>query len=76
MTETDLPETSNAESSAFICMIQLPPYRLHKLGIVLVPRWIPANTTMRSEKYHQIQSYEIYFSNIMRTKVLKNHPNK
>ena len=45
MTETDLPETSNAESS--ICMIQLPPYRLYKLGIVKVPRCIFA--VLRSE---------------------------
>ena len=32
----------NHQHKELIRMIQLPPYRLRKLEIVMVPRWIPA----------------------------------
>ena len=48
----------NHQHKELICMIQLPPYRLRKLGIVMVPRWIPAVLRMEpswdQKKYHQI----------------------
>ena len=59
------PILLNHQHKELIYMIQLPPYRLHKLGIVMVPRWIPA--VLRREppwdkkKYHKLQSSEMYF---------------
>ena len=68
----------NHQHKELICMIQLPPYRLGKLGIVMVPRSIPAvlcrEPPWDQKKYHQLQSSESYLLNMMRTKILRNHP--
>ena len=46
----------NHQHKELICMIQLPPYRLHKLRIVIVPRWYSEGN------HHGIRKNTVNFS--------------